>query len=198
VSPLLSDLIEALRCLPGVGPKSAQRMAFFLLQKNPQAARRLSHTVTEALDKIKQCQDCRTLTEYDRCQLCSNNKRNHQLLCIVENPMDILSLEQAACYDGLYFVLHGHLSPIDGIGPNQLGLEQLQDRLAQNTIQELVLALNATVESQTTKHYITAMVQNKAIKIASLAHGIPLGSELGYSDQNTIAHAFHTRQELAE
>lgn len=192
-SPLLQQLIESLRCLPGVGPKSAQRMAFHLLQHQPKKAEQLYKTLEKALALISRCQLCRTLTEEPLCTLCRSDKRDRQLLCIVENPSDILAIEQTATYRGLYFVLTGHLSPIDGIGPEQIGIPVLMQHLQINPIREVILALNPTVEGQTTAHFIASQSKPFSIKITRLAQGIPMGSELEYTDGNTLAHALMDR-----
>lgn len=192
-SPLLQQLIESLRCLPGVGPKSAQRMAFYLLQHQPKKAEQLYKTLEKALALIGRCQLCRTLTEETLCALCRSDKRDRQLLCIVENPSDILAIEQTATYRGLYFVLTGHLSPIDGIGPEQIGIPVLMQYLQINPIREVILALNPTIEGQTTAHFIVSQSKSFSIKITRLAQGIPMGSELEYTDGNTLAHALMDR-----
>lgn len=198
-SPLIQELIQALRCLPGVGPKSAQRMAFHLLQHQSNKARELSHVLDKALNSIKRCQRCRTLTEETVCHLCNNTKRNQQILCIVENPSDILAIEQTATYHGVYFVLTGHLSPIDGIGPEQIGVPQLLQQIKNQHISEIILALNSTVEGLTTSHFIANSIKplNSNIKITRLAQGIPMGSELEFTDGSTLAHAFIDRTELS-
>lgn len=195
-SPLIQELIHSLRCLPGVGPKSAQRMAFHLLQHHTDKAAHLCKTLDKAISTIRRCQSCRTLTEEDICKLCSNTRRNPQLLCVVENPVDILAIEQTATYYGLYFVLTGHLSPIDGIGPEQVGIPQLINHIKQKQISEVILALNATVEGQTTSHFIASSLKDLNLKITRLAQGIPMGSELEYTDGSTLAHAFIDRKEL--
>ena len=195
-SPLLLQLIDALRCLPGVGPKSAQRMAFHLLEKDREGALKLSRLLDEAVDKIGQCKQCRTLTEAEICELCINPARDASILCIVETPADVMALEQATDFRGVYFVLMGHLSPLDGIGPNELGLDRLEQRLKQGGIQELILATNPTVEGETTAHYISQMAEEYGISATRLAHGIPLGGELEYIDGGTLAHAFSGRQKM--
>jgi recombination protein RecR len=193
LSPLLGQLIEALRCLPGVGPKSAQRMAFHLLERNREGALKLSRALEEAAQKIGQCQKCRTLSETDICYICNNPVRDQALICVVETPSDVLAIEQATGFKGLYFVLMGHLSPLDGIGPAELGLDQLENRLKQGGVQELILATNPTVEGEATAHYISQMAQENGVRASRLAHGIPLGGELEYIDGGTLAHAFSGR-----
>jgi recombination protein RecR len=194
--PLIVRLIEALRCLPGVGPKSAQRIAFHLLEHNRAGALRLAAALAEAAERIGHCRDCRTFTEQDRCDLCANPKRDRSLLCIVESPADVLAIEQATDYRGLYFVLLGKLSPLDGVGPEQIGLELLEGRLGQEDIGELILATNPTVEGEATAHYIGEIARQHGIKATRIAHGVPLGGELEYIDSGTLSHAFRGRRDL--
>ena len=196
-SPLIHRLIEDLRCLPGVGPKSAQRMAFQLLEHDRESARKLAKTLIEAMEHIGHCQRCRTLTESEICSICANPKRDQGLLCIVESPVDIHAIEQATDYTGLYFVLMGHLSPLDGIGPEQLGLSDLEQRLGQGQIQEVILATNPTVEGEATAHYISEMVRAHGIRTTRIAHGVPLGGELEYVDNGTLSHAFSGRRDIS-
>ena len=193
---LLQQLVEALRCLPGVGPKSAQRMAFHILERDREGGRRLSRVLAEAVERIGHCSSCRTLTELDVCRLCSNPKRDTQTLCVVENPTDVMALEQATDYRGLYFVLGGRLSPLDGIGPAELGLDKLADRLAQGLVREMILASTTTVEGEATAHYVGEMASSRGIAVTRIAHGVPLGGELEYVDSGTLAHAFAGRQTL--
>ncbi len=195
-SPLLLQLIEALRCLPGVGPKSAQRMAFHLLERDRKGAAILSTALQQAVENIGHCTKCRTLSETEVCGYCSDSRRNDELLCIVETPADVLAINQAADYNGKYFVLMGHLSPLDGIGPAELGMDLLEERLRQGNIKELILATNPTVEGETTAHYISEMATEYKVQSTRLAHGIPLGGELEYIDGGTLAHAFSGRQKL--
>jgi len=195
-SPLINKLIEDLRCLPGVGPKSAQRMAFQLLEHNRDAARQLAHTLLEATEHIGHCQSCRTLTEETICQICSSAKRDRRKLCIVETPADVNAIEQATEYDGLYFVLMGHLSPLDGIGPKQIGLDVLEQRIKDPGIDELILATNPTVEGEATAHYISEIAKASGLKTTRIAHGVPVGGELEYIDGGTLSHAFSGRREL--
>jgi len=192
-SPLLSQLIEALRCLPGVGPKSAQRMVFHLLKRNRAGARHLAATLNLAMDQIGQCKRCRTFSESDICTTCSNSQRDAGLLCVVESPVDVLTLEQATPYRGMYFVLQGRLSPLDGLGPTELGLDVLTARLAEGEVRELIIATNPTVEGEATAHYLAHLAHAGGIKATRLAHGVPLGGELEYIDHNTLAHAFGGR-----
>lgn len=195
-SPLLLQLMEALRCLPGVGPRSAQRMAFHLLERDREGAMKLSRVLQEAVENIGHCQRCRTLSEDDICRLCADPGRDHSLICIVETPADVLALEQATDFRGNYFVLMGHLSPLDGIGPAELGLDVFEQRLQQGGIAEIILATNPTVEGETTAHYISQMAEEYGVQATRLAHGIPLGGELEYIDSGTLAHAFSGRQKL--
>ena len=195
-SPLLLQLIEALRCLPGVGPKSAQRMAFHLLERDRDGALKLSRVLQQAVENIGHCQRCRTLSEDDICRLCADAARDSSLICIVETPADVLALEQATDFRGDYFVLMGHLSPLDGIGPKELGLDVFEQRLQQGGINEIILATNPTVEGETTAHYISQMAEEYGVQATRLAHGIPLGGELEYIDSGTLAHAFSGRQRV--
>ena len=196
-SPLVNQLITAMQCLPGIGPKSAQRMVFHLLQRNREGGQHLSKSLQQALDLVKRCELCRTFSEMPHCALCQNPKRNTQLLCIVESPTDIIAIEQIGGYNGRYFVLMGHLSPLDGIGPNDIGLDLLNRRLQQENIKELILATSTTVEGQATAHAITAIAQPNNIQVSRIAHGVPLGDELSYVDSQTLAHAFAGRKVLA-
>jgi recombination protein RecR len=193
---LLGQLIQSLCCLPGVGPKSAQRMAFHLLQRDPKGARQLAQILFEAMDKIGRCTVCRTLTEADTCEICSSTSRDHSLLCVVESPADVWIVDQATYIKGVYFVLHGRLSPMDGIGPDELGMEQLEQRFASGTLKEVVLATNSTVEGEATAHYIGEMARKYNLKATRIAHGVPMGGELEFIDSGTLAHAFNGRTEF--
>ncbi len=195
-SPLIDELMQALRCLPGVGPKSAQRMAFHLLERDREGATRLARSLDKAAMGVGRCQRCRTLTEQSLCGTCSSDKRSGQLLCVVETPADILAIEQAGTYQGKYFVLMGHLSPIDGIGPGDIGVEELLQLLQADPIEELILATNPTVEGEATAHYIAEAAKGLGIKVSRIAHGVPLGGELEYIDGGTLAHAFSSRRPL--
>jgi len=196
MSPLLEQLIDALKCLPGVGPKSAQRMAFYLLERDRTGASHLSRTIDEAVANIGHCQSCRTLSETELCNICSHAGRDNSKLCVVESPVDVMAIEHIAEYRGKYFVLMGHLSPLDGIGPAELGLELLEKRLASDEIKELILATNPTVEGETTAHYISEMAAEYQVTATRIAHGVPLGGELEYIDAGTLAHAFSGRQKI--
>ncbi|PLY15238.1 MAG: recombination protein RecR [Sedimenticola sp.] len=188
--------MEALRCLPCVGPKSAQRMAFHLLERNREGGRRLASVMAQAMEKIGHCQRCRTLSETDLCRLCINPNRNDAQLCIVETPADVVILERVTDYRGRYFVLGGHLSPLDGIGPRELGLDLLDKLLSEGHVQEMILAVNPTVEGEATSHYISEMGKERAIQVTRIAHGVPLGGELEYVDGGTLSHAFADRRVL--
>ncbi len=190
----LQRLMEALRCLPGVGPRSAQRMAFHLLQHDRSGGKYLAVCLNEALEKIGRCQSCRTLTEHPVCSLCRDASRDRSRLCVVETPADVLAIDQATVFKGLFFVLHGHLSPLDGIGPEDLGLNVLQERLKGGEVQELILATNSTVEGEATAHYIAEMARAHGVSVTRIAHGVPVGGELEYLDANTLAYAFEGRR----
>jgi len=191
--PLLDQLIEALRCLPGVGPKSAQRMALHLLERDRDGGVHLSAILSEAMERIGRCKLCRNLTEQELCRICANPQRDAALLCIVESPSDVLAIEHATGYQGRYFVLMGRLSPLDGIGPADLGLDELGARLADTPPRELIIATNPTVEGEATAFYLQRMAQKHDIAVSRIAHGVPLGGELEFTDQSTIAHAFASR-----
>lgn len=193
---LIDQLIDALRCLPGVGPKSAQRMTFYLLEKNREGARRLAHALVAAADRIGNCQRCRSLSETELCYLCANERRDQSVVCVVETPADVIAIEQTTAYRGLYFVLMGHLSPLDGIGPDDIGLDLLARRLDAETVRELILATNPTVEGEATAHYIGELARARNIRATRIAHGVPLGGELEYVDGGTLAHALTGRREM--
>lgn len=195
-SRLIGRLIENLRCLPGVGPKSAQRMAYHLLEHNRDGGRRLAEALTAAMEKVGNCRDCRTLSEEAVCELCANPRRDRSLLCVVETPADVQALEQSTGYQGLYFVLLGHLSPLDGIGPEQLGLDRLEARLAGGEVKELILATNPTVEGEATAHFVSELARAHGVRPTRIAHGVPMGGELEYIDSGTLSHAFAGRQEI--
>ncbi len=195
-SPLITRLVEALRCLPGVGPKSAQRMAYHLLERDRGGALTLAAALSEAMEKVGHCQSCRTLSENDHCPICSSDKRDATILCVVESPTDVEALEHSTGYQGRYFVLMGHLSPLDGIGPEDIGLDLLSQRLDEGNIAEVILATNPTVEGEATAHYISDMVHSRGMRVTRIAHGVPLGGELEYVDGGTLSHAFHGRREV--
>lgn len=195
-SPLIDELINALRCLPGVGPKSAQRMAFQLLQHRRENAAKLAKTLERALEHVGQCSQCRTLTEQTLCEICANPRRNRQVLCVVESPIDALALETAGSFNGLYYVLHGKLSPIDGIGPAEIGIPQLLQRIEQESVDELILATNATLEGEATAHYIADRTRHLSTRCTRIAHGVPLGGELEFVDGGTLSHALSGRTQI--
>ncbi|MDG6894300.1 recombination mediator RecR [Volucribacter amazonae] len=197
ISPLLENLIEALRCLPGVGPKSAQRMAYHLLQRDRSGGMNLAQSLTKAMSQIGHCEHCRTFTEQEICNICNNPRRqNTGLLCIVEMPADIQAIEQTGQFSGRYFVLMGHLSPLDGIGPKEIGLDLLQQRLQQEQFNEVILATNPTIEGDATANYIAELCLQQGIKVSRIAHGIPVGGELEMVDGTTLTHSFLGRRTL--
>ena len=191
----LDELIEALRCLPGVGPKSAQRMAYHLLQYDQAGAHRLALALDRALQRIRRCAKCNTFTEEEVCALCTSPKRDPSLLCVVETPADQAVMEQTLAYQGLYFVLMGRLSPLDGIGPKEIGLDALQRRVSDGIVKEVILATNFTNEGEATAHYIHEMLQGRGLKITRIARGVPVGGEQEYVDLGTLAQAFYERRE---
>lgn len=194
--PLLQQMIDALRCLPGVGAKTAQRMALHLLERDRDGARHLAHTVMQAADRIGNCRRCRNLSESEECAICSNPSRDASLLCVVEGPIDLIAVEQATGFRGLYFVLFGRLSPLDALGPAELGLDLLQQRLDSEDVRELIVATNPTVEGEATAHYLAQMAAQAGVAATRLAHGVPLGGELEFIDRGTLAHAFGARASL--
>ena len=195
--PLLEQLVESLKCLPGVGPTSAQRMAFHLLQRDRAGGARLAAVLAEAVHSIGHCRVCRTLSEDEVCTLCASSSRDDTLLCVVENPSDVLALEQATGFRGRYFVLGGRLSPLDGIGPAELGIDRLSRRMEELAPRELILATTTTVEGEATAHYIAELAHERNIRTSRIAHGVPLGGELEYVDGGTLAHAFAGRRDLS-
>lgn len=192
----LSHLVDALRCLPGVGPKSAQRMVFHLLQHQRQRGLHLASCLEEAMLKIQHCQRCNNYTTEELCSLCQNNKRDVAVLCVVENPADVAAIEQSNAYNGCYYVLMGKISPLDGIGPEDIGLPKLQQLIIREKIAEVILALSPTIEGQTTIHFIRELLQPHAVSISQLAHGIPTGGELEFLDSHTIGSALRNRATL--
>jgi recombination protein RecR len=196
-SPLLEQLIEGLRVLPGVGAKSAQRMAYHLLERDREGASRLAERLQAAVERIRHCVQCRDFSETEVCAICASASRDRSVLCIVETPADRLAIEQATGYRGLYFVLQGRLSPLDGIGPRQLGLDLLGARLAAGEVREMIIATNPTVEGEATAHYLAQMARAAGVTPSRLAQGLPLGGELEYVDRGTLAHAFGQRSEAS-
>lgn len=195
-SPALAALIDSLRALPGVGPKSAQRMAFHLLQDARPAAQAMADSLERALARVGRCRQCRMLTEAELCDICSNAQRDAGLLCVVESPADVVAIEQSGGYRGRYFVLMGHLSPLDGIGPEQLGSVEFDALLAAGGIREVILATNSTVEGEATAHFLSQLVQQRGLRASRIAHGVPVGGELEYIDSGTLAHALAGRQSI--
>ena len=192
----IDQLIDALRILTGVGIKSAQRMALQLLEKDRDAARKLANAIDEAAEKVGRCTQCRTLTEHDLCDICSNPNRSETQLCVVESPADLFAIEQAGGYRGKYFVLLGHLSPIDGIGPEQLGIDKLIERLQSNSVNELILATNLTVEGEATAHFIADKAKALGVQVSRIAYGVPMGGELEYVDGGTLNMALQSRKTI--
>ncbi len=194
----LESLIEALRCLPGVGPKSAQRMAYYLLQRDRSGARRLAESLEAALGMLRHCLRCNTFTEAEICDRCASPRRDPALLCVVETPVDMNMMEQSHAYDGLYYVLMGRLSPLDGIGPRELGLERLLERIGDGTVREVILATNYTNEGEATAHYLSELIGSRGITVSRIARGVPVGGELEYVDSGTLAQAVRERRPLAD
>lgn len=196
-SPLIDKLITALRCLPGVGPKSAQRMVFHLLERDREGGRLLAGVLEEAILKVKHCRQCRTLCEEPLCRLCSNAARDHSVLCVVETPADVMAIEHAGGYRGVYFVLMGHLSPLDGIGPEALGIDLFRVQLETGRIKEVIIATNLTVEGEATAHYLAEIAKKHHVQVTRIAHGVPFGGELAYYiDGGTLARALLARVPL--
>ncbi|MCP5092176.1 MAG: recombination protein RecR [Gammaproteobacteria bacterium] len=193
-SPMLVRLIDGLRCMPGVGQKSAQRIAFHLLERDRDGAGNLSKALAEAVSGIGHCSRCRMFTEHELCAICSASGRDASQLCVVESPADVMAIEDATGYRGLYFVLMGHLSPLDGIGPDELGLEKLEDWLQQGDVTEMIIATNPTVEGDATAHYLADLAARQSVQASRIAHGVPLGGELEYVDGGTLSHAFFGRR----
>jgi recombination protein RecR len=191
----LEELIASLRCLPGVGPKSAQRMAYHLLQRDKPGAQRLAGALALALERIRHCERCNSFAEEAVCALCRSPRRDAGLLCVVETPADLLMMEQAQCYEGLYFVLMGALSPLDGIGPREIHLDRLLKRASDGVVREAILATNFTVEGQATAHYIGELLRGKGVKVTRIARGLPVGGELEHVDSGTLAQAVLERRE---
>lgn len=191
--PLLEQLIDAFCCLPGVGMKSAKRMAFHLLEHDRAGGKKLALVLDQAIDEIGRCQDCRILTEDQHCQLCVNPKRDDTVLCVVETPSDVLAIEKSTTFEGKYFVLGGHLSPLDGVGAKDIGLDLLETRINNGILKEIILATNPTIEGQATAHYIYEKTKKTGIKVTRIAYGVPLGGELEFVDGGTLAHAFSDR-----
>lgn len=196
MSSLLEQLIEAFRVLPGVGRKTAQRMAYHVLEREREGGQRLAEVLVQAVERIGHCVQCRDFSETEVCAICANPGRERQQLCVVESPADRLAIEHATGYRGLYFILQGRLSPLDGIGPRELGLDRLGERLAQGEVQELIIATNATVEGEATAHYLAQLARQHHVRPSRLTQGMPLGGELEYVDRGTLSYAFGSRSEM--
>jgi len=194
--PALQHLIESLRCLPGVGPKSALRMAYYLLQRDRKGASGLAHALSDALETVGHCQLCNNFSEQPICPVCASEKRNASILCVVEMPTDVMMLEQTQSYDGLYFVLMGRLSPLDGVGPKEINLDKLIKRAQTSTVKEVILATNYTVEGEATAHYIIELLKARNIKVSRIARGLPMGGEIEYVDSGTLAQAIVERKSI--
>lgn len=192
----LDSLVDALRCLPGVGPKSAQRMAFHLLQRDRGGAGRLAQALAQALERVRHCSGCNNFTEAETCELCASGRRDASLLCVVESPADLLMIEQTHSYPGLYYVLMGRLSPLDGVGPEQLALDRLVRRALDGTVREVILATNFTVEGEATAHYLGELLAPRGLAVSRIARGLPVGGELEYTDAGTVAQALIERRAL--
>ncbi len=193
---LLGQLIQNLCILPSVGPKTAQRMAFYLLQRNRNGAKILAESLLNAIENIGHCQQCRTFTEHALCEICADSTRDSSIICIVESPADSWVIDLATVFKGHYFVLHGRLSPLDGIGPDQLGLDLLEQRLASGEIKELILATNSTVEGEATAYFIGEIAKKNHVPATRIAHGVPMGGELEFIDSSTLSHAFNGRRQF--
>ncbi|MGN5517469.1 recombination mediator RecR [Halopseudomonas sp. Lyrl_26] len=195
-SPLIRQLIDALRGLPGVGPKTAQRMALHLLERNREAGRQLAHALEAAMDGVGYCSRCRTLSETEICELCRDPRRDDSLLCVLQSPADVWAVEMAGSFRGRYFVLKGHLSPIDGLGPEEIGVPALLERVQGSDVAEVILATNPTVEGEATAHYVAGLLKPLGISVSRIAHGVPLGGELEFIDGGTLAHALAGRTRI--
>ena len=195
-SPLIDELTDAFRCLPGVGPKSAERMVMYLLERDRDGGLRLAERLASVMADVGHCRVCRDFTEAEVCGICANPARDRSLICVVESPANVLAIEQTGAYRGLYFVLMGHLSPIDGIGPDDLGVDQLVARAADDEVREVLLAVNPTVEGEATAHYITESMKALSVRLSRLAQGIPLGGDLEYVDGGTLLQAIVGRRQV--
>ncbi len=193
-TPALQELIDALCCLPGVGPRSAQRMSLHLLERDREAAKILADALVNAMDKIQHCGRCRNFSEQELCEICSDSKRDKSLVCVVESPAHLMAIESSGSFRGVYYVLMGQLSPIEGIGPAELGLDRFHQQILADEVSEVVLATNPTVEGEATAWYLTDLLAADGITVSRIAHGVPLGGELDYVDGSTLAHALSSRQ----
>ena len=195
--PTLNRLIEALRCLPGVGPKSAQRMAFYLLERDRDGAREIAASVGQAIEKLGHCERCRMFAEGDLCPVCTSANRDRSLLCVVESPADVVAIEQSGSFRGCYFVLMGHLSPLDGVGPGEIGIDAFEKLLGEGEVREVILATNPTVEGEATAHFLAEVTARLGVRASRIAHGVPVGGELEYVDGGTLAHALAGRHAVS-
>ena len=195
-SPALEELMDALRCLPGVGPKSAQRMTLHLLERDREGASQLASALQQAVERVDHCSRCRNFTELDVCEICADPRRDATTICVVETPADVLAVELSGSFRGVYFVLMGHLSPIDGIGPAEIGLDKFQQRVVAEGITEVILATNPTVEGEATAYYLTDMLQPQGVRISRIAHGVPMGGELEFVNSSTLSQAFTGRSQV--
>lgn len=195
--PALEHLIESLRCLPGVGPRSALRMAYYLLQRDRKGAKGLANALSESLETVGHCQSCNNFSEQPICQVCSSEKRDKSLLCVVEMPTDVMMLEQTQSYHGMYFVLMGRLSPLDGVGPKEINLDKLIKRTQDDEVKEVILATNYTVEGEATAHYVIELLRSKGLKVSRIARGLPMGGEIEYVDSGTLAQALVERKSVS-
>jgi recombination protein RecR len=195
-SPAIEGLKQALRRLPGVGPKSAQRMAFHLLARDRDGARQIAEALRVAIERVGHCRRCNDFSEEEICPLCASERRDHSLLCVVESPADLSSIEQSSAYNGQYFVLMGRLSPLDGIGPEEIGIQRLEALLDEGRVKEVILATNLTVEGEATAHYISELARARGIRATRIAYGVPVGGELEYTDRGTLARALNGRRDV--
>ena len=196
-SPLLRHLLQALQCLPGVGARTSQRMAFHLLQRDREGARQLAGALADAIDKIGECERCRMLSEEPVCGLCASADRDSALLCVVESPADVMAIEESGVFRGRYFVLHGRLSPLDGVGPEELHLHVFEERLGENDVAEIILATSSTVEGEATAGYLASLAKSHNVSVSRIAHGVPIGGELEYVDRSTLSRAIAGRNSMA-
>lgn len=193
-TPLIDQLIQSFKCLPGVGAKSAQRMAFHLLERNREGGKRLANALLQSLEQVGHCKTCQIFSETEQCKICTNPRRDQMTLCVVETPTDVVAIEQSGGFSGQYFVLMGRLSPIDGIGPDELGIPKLVKRVKESGVSELILAVSPTMEGEATVHYIAESVKDSPVKVSRIAHGVPVGGELEFVDGNTLSHAISGRR----
>jgi recombination protein RecR len=197
-SPLLQRLLQSLQCLPGVGARTSQRMAFYLLQRDREGALGLAQALQEAIRDIGECEQCRMLSEEQLCRLCASADRDAGLMCVVESPADVMAIEESGVFSGHYFVLHGRLSPLDGIGPEELRLEIFEQRLARGEVKEIILATSSTVEGEATAGYLASLAKESGVSVSRIAHGVPVGGELEYVDRSTLSRAIASRRSLGD